>query len=687
MAQTEQLVVQLEARIRDFERNMNRAGRTARTQFSRIERRGAQASRNLQAQFEGSAAGINSALSEIGVNFGGLGGIGRAGMFGAPIAAAGAYVVALRRVSAAVADTGAEARRAGLGVEDFQELRYAAEQSRVTVSALTDGIKELQLRADEFVTTGGGSAAEAFARLGYSATDLKQKLSDPVALFDEIIQRLRTFDTAAQIRISDEIFGGTGGEQFVQLLDEGARSIGDLRREARESGAVLDEALVRRAEEIDRRFAALSTTLGTQFKGAILEVAGAAYELYNALAAIPRAFNAAIDASREAGGGIATGVAAIDAQINTLKSQIEEHRATHNEVAIGALEGRIEELRVERELIAEAAREFNRANGFARAPAPAPAGLTMEVTPAPGETTVIPPAGNTGGGGGGVSRESTLERETAAINQRIAALQVEAQAVGLSAFEADKLRTAEQLLNAAREGGVAITPRLRTEIDQLALGYAMAAEDVRRLEEAQASLADISGQIADGFTAAFTDMLMGAKSAEDAIRGLIQQVARLLLQKALGSIFGSIFGALGFADGGPVQGFASGGHVRGPGSSRSDSIPAVLSNGEFVVRASEAARHRELLERINAGRLPAFANGGAISSPSLPTLSATSSREGMNVTIAPTITIEGGSQGPEADEALAKRITREMEQMTRQVVVSEMRQQMRPGGMVNNVRS
>jgi hypothetical protein len=44
----------------------------------------------------------------------------------------------------------------------------------------------------------------------------------------------------------------------------------------------------------------------------------------------------------------------------------------------------------------------------------------------------------------------------------------------------------------------------------------------------------------------------------------------------------------------------------------SDSILAKVSNGEFIVRASQASKHAALLEAINAGRVPAFANGGMV---------------------------------------------------------------------------
>ena len=57
--------------------------------------------------------------------------------------------------------------------------------------------------------------------------------------------------------------------------------------------------------------------------------------------------------------------------------------------------------------------------------------------------------------------------------------------------------------------------------------------------------------------------------------------------------------------------FAAGGAVFGPGSGTSDSIPALLSSGEFVVNAEAARGHRRLLEMINAGITPpAFLAGG-----------------------------------------------------------------------------
>jgi hypothetical protein len=60
---------------------------------------------------------------------------------------------------------------------------------------------------------------------------------------------------------------------------------------------------------------------------------------------------------------------------------------------------------------------------------------------------------------------------------------------------------------------------------------------------------------------------------------------------------------------------AQGGMVNGPGSGTSDSIPAMLSNGEFVVNARSTRLFQPLLAAINGYGVntPAFAAGGLVS--------------------------------------------------------------------------
>lgn len=57
---------------------------------------------------------------------------------------------------------------------------------------------------------------------------------------------------------------------------------------------------------------------------------------------------------------------------------------------------------------------------------------------------------------------------------------------------------------------------------------------------------------------------------------------------------------------------ASGGWIRGIGTGTSDSISAMLSNGEFVVNAKSAAQFGTLLTAINNGQISKFAEGGYV---------------------------------------------------------------------------
>ena len=63
-----------------------------------------------------------------------------------------------------------------------------------------------------------------------------------------------------------------------------------------------------------------------------------------------------------------------------------------------------------------------------------------------------------------------------------------------------------------------------------------------------------------------------------------------------------------------VPKFATGGYIRGPGTGTSDSIPALLSNGEYVIRAAAVRKlGKNALDLLNRGiHIPRFADGGMV---------------------------------------------------------------------------
>lgn len=78
----------------------------------------------------------------------------------------------------------------------------------------------------------------------------------------------------------------------------------------------------------------------------------------------------------------------------------------------------------------------------------------------------------------------------------------------------------------------------------------------------------------------------------------------------------------GTRGGGGTMRAASGGYISGPGGPTSDSIPAWLSDGEYVINARATKKHRALLDKINSsGRRAAssmpfhYASGGHVTNP------------------------------------------------------------------------
>lgn len=165
------------------------------------------------------------------------------------------------------------ATMAGVSLKSYQELDYVAGQYKITTESLTDGLKELNLRAEEFAVTGAGPGKEAFERLGYSQEELNEKLKDTPALLSEIIRKMEGMENAAKMRIADEIFGGTGGEQFVAMINGGADAIKDLTEKAHELGLVMKDETATSAVAANKAIDVLTKQLSAQFSTVVAELA------------------------------------------------------------------------------------------------------------------------------------------------------------------------------------------------------------------------------------------------------------------------------------------------------------------------------------------------------------------------------------------------------------------------------
>ena len=453
---------------------------------------------------------------------------------------------------------------AGLSAKAFQEWKYVAEQARIPVDAITDALKELSLRADEFATTGQGSAAEAFQRLGLTPQQVKEKLKDPSELLLLLIERTRRLgDTAAGIRIFDELLGGSGGERMVSLIEQGEVGIRNQIKAANDFGRVMSDEMIAKAVELDRQFNAVATTVGTTLKQAIVSAASAMSQFIQLLVAVEQKSQSGIENALALSRKSLAAAEKRKAEMPAFMAAPFDKQIEKNKQEIANLEGELKRRATDnmRMMLLSQKAEL--------------AGKDISKgarLPASGDDKKKKSGGKKGGGGG--SRENEYERGIAQIRERTAALQAETAAqAGVNpliddyGFAVEYARAKQELLTAAQKAGVAITPELTAEVNGLALAYANSAvaseqlaekqdEIRRRAEEALSTAKDVFRGIAD-------DALAGAK-ASDILANALKRIGDTLINDVLDSIF-SIKNATG--GGGGLLGNLLGGLFGGGGGS------------------------------------------------------------------------------------------------------------------------
>lgn len=125
------------------------------------------------------------------------------------------------------------------------------------------------------------------------------------------------------------------------------------------------------------------------------------------------------------------------------------------------------------------------------------------------------------------------------------------------------------------------------------------------------TLNDSAGKAEAASTAAQTSAIMTKAAAQARLAAATMISAMPFTAYGAGAI---VAGQMEIAStGASVLKKAKGGAIIGPGTSTSDSIPALLSNGEYVINADAAAQiGRTTLDALNSGAYPAFASGGSV---------------------------------------------------------------------------
>lgn len=270
---------QVEARLQltgseKFTRDMKKAGDSGSRALRKVEKGGKPASKALLGVSR-ATRGVRDGMEDLSGRAGVLGrtltALGPAGIAaGAALGATAAGLTAAFRASQQLDQLDDTATKLGVSVELLQELRFAAQQNGITVQN-TDLALQRFIRRMAEAANGTGEAKAALDELNVPlrTADGRIRATDDV-LSDLADAFARVPDQADRLRLAFKLFDSEGA-QFVNVLQGGSVALAELRQQARDTGAVVDEALVKKASEFQDRWSAAMQSLSGSFQSFLID--------------------------------------------------------------------------------------------------------------------------------------------------------------------------------------------------------------------------------------------------------------------------------------------------------------------------------------------------------------------------------------------------------------------------------
>lgn len=503
-------------------------------------------------------------------------------------------------------DIGKRAARSALDPETWQALVHQAELADTSVTQLSTAMETFARNA--------GMAAVGKGRMAGALKELNPELLKNIQAARTQEERLRlvadaldaTEDASQKAAIAQAAFGGAGA-QMIQVLKGGSSAMDEMERHARSLGIIIDRHLIARSEELSDELATAARVAKVNFQQALIDLAPVLIATAEMAARLAQDIRGLIDAFRDLEGQSSHSLDQrmrtlglerlnIENDILDLKRQQDELTGLTAGVERRYLEGTIVKRREELEKIAT---EEQRILEILNSRAPAP-----QTTPPPSFEI------DDDTGSGGSSRASARDREAEAairaaeaVRELIRELEEELALVGAS-------EEAQRAYAASKRAGAHASDEQRQKVIELTEAIHQQKAALEEVRQAQDFLTNEA-------YSAFESVITGAESAEDALKKLAIAIAKAALQALLlgtGPLGGLLGGGIFKFSGGGAVHAAEGGHIRGPGGPTEDKIPAMLSDGEYVVNAKSTRRNRSLLEAINSGRVSAFSAGGMVPS-------------------------------------------------------------------------
>jgi hypothetical protein len=412
---------------------------------------------------------LGGVVSSVGVNLGALG----AGLSTAAIVAFAKDAVK------SLGDIADEADRVGVSTDALQTLQFQLRQSGGATEDAVNGLQRFAKAAAE-ANLNGNYLAKVLQANNVALKDSAGNLRSADALLEDYARLVANASSQQEkILLTTEAFGRNAGPKMVAMLERIARDgLPGLIAQGKEAGVVVDEALVRKADEIDDAWNKMLDSVSSKLKSLVVEVIKAGEEIGNAVNRATNKPSPMAGLMEVEGFGLPTGE---NAPI----------------IVPGAMDS-------------ETAREAARARALGRLPAPI-------FTP-----TKLPPKND-------VNADRDRNRTTEVIER----LRLEGEQLTLNV---EKRREAERLeaqINAIRAAGIDATAKdkeaIRGAVDAL---YAKKAayEELKRQQDAYNEAVRFGGDL-------LIDSIQGlidkTKDWNDVLRDVLNNLANALLKAAI----------------------------------------------------------------------------------------------------------------------------------------------------------
>lgn len=268
----DKVIVEFEAKIDAYQRDVQTAAARSEAAFNTIEKRSARMGAAVQSGFnlaKGAAIGF---VASIGID---------------------AITQAITKGLDYASSLGEVATQLGVTTDALQEYRFAGSQAGLATEDVDQALSQLTRRIGE-AASGTKAQAAAFAKLGVSIRDTNGNViqaGDAIPLIAEALQRIES--PAERAAILMDLFGRSG-QKLEPLLASGAKGVNNLRDAAQKLGVVLSKDQIDRADETADKLAALKQVLEAKIAGTVADNADAIVDLANALVTLVNAGGNAI---------------------------------------------------------------------------------------------------------------------------------------------------------------------------------------------------------------------------------------------------------------------------------------------------------------------------------------------------------------------------------------------------------